>query len=137
MPAPRRILETSLYVEDMTRASQFYREVVGLALLSSSERITALDAGEGTVLLLFKRGATLQGLKFPGGHIPPHDGSGPLHFAFAVDEGDLDGWEEHLGRHGVVVESRVRWGRGGRSLYFRDPDGHSVELATPGVWDNW
>jgi len=24
--------------------------------------------------------------------------------------------------------------RGGHSIYFRDPDGHLLELATPGLW---
>jgi len=28
----------------------------------------------------------------------------------------------------------VKWSRGGESLYFRDPDDHLVELATPGIW---
>ena len=43
-------------------------------------------------------------------------------------------WEAALAAHGIPIESRVRWSRGGESIYFRDPDGHSVELATPGVW---
>jgi hypothetical protein len=32
------------------------------------------------------------------------------------------------------VESKVVWPLGGHSLYFRDPDNHVVELATPGIW---
>ena len=48
---------------------------------------------------------------------------------------DLDGWRGHLAENGVEIESEVTWDRGGVSLYFRDPDGHSVELATPGVWE--
>ena len=28
----------------------------------------------------------------------------------------------------------MNWERGGQSIYFRDPDGHLVELATPGIW---
>jgi hypothetical protein len=43
----------------------------------------------------------------------------------------------HLRRrqsHGVTVEKEVEWPRGGKSLYFRDPAGNSVELVTPGVW---
>ena len=35
---------------------------------------------------------------------------------------------------GVAIEGRNDWERGGRSIYFRDPDGHLLELATPGLW---
>jgi catechol 2,3-dioxygenase-like lactoylglutathione lyase family enzyme len=31
----------------------------------------------------------------------------------------------------------VQWEGGGTSLYFRDPDGRSVELATPGIWPTY
>jgi catechol 2,3-dioxygenase-like lactoylglutathione lyase family enzyme len=37
---------------------------------------------------------------------------------------------------GIAIESRITWARGGTSLYFRDPDGHSLEVATPGLWPN-
>jgi len=137
-PAPvRRVVETALYVDDMPRALAFWRDVMGLRPMGTSDRITSFDAGGGTVLLLFRRGATLGGVTFWGGHIPPHDGVGPLHVALAVDADAFDGWEARLAAHGVAVESRASWERGGRSLYFRDPDGHSVELVTPGAWDNY
>ena len=35
---------------------------------------------------------------------------------------------------GIEVESRMCWPAGGESVFFRDPDGHLVELVTPGVW---
>lgn len=38
---------------------------------------------------------------------------------------------------GVALESQVHCGDDrpqGDSLYFRDPDGHLVELITPGCW---
>ena len=72
----------------------------------------------------------------PGGFIPPHHGSGALHLCFAIPFGELAAWEEHLRREGIAVESRIRWARGGTSLYFRDPDGNSLEVATPGLWPN-
>nr|WP_197998803.1 hypothetical protein [Gimesia aquarii] len=34
----------------------------------------------------------------------------------------------------IGIESRVNWPRGGESIYFRNPDNHVVELATPGIW---
>ena len=136
-PAIRRVVETALYVDDMTRALAFYRDVLGLRVMSAGERLSTLDAGAGTVLLLFRRGATAQGLDFPGGRIPPHDGAGPVHFALGIEAADLDAWAAYLESRGVAIESRARWTRGGRSLYFRDPDQHSVELVTPGTWETY
>jgi catechol 2,3-dioxygenase-like lactoylglutathione lyase family enzyme len=124
------ILETSLYVDDMDRARRFYEQVFGLVTMLASERLCALDVNGRSVLLLFQRGMSLD----PGQFGAPHDGSGPLHFAFAVSSEDLPAWEERLRLHGVAVEQRTTWPRGGQSLYFRDPDGHLGELATPGVW---
>jgi len=135
-PAPtiQRVVETALYVDDMDRAVAFYRDVLGLRPLTSGERLCAMDAGGATVLLLFARGGTRDGLRWDGGYIPPHDGAGPLHMAFGIDAGELDAWLARLGAHGVAVESHNRWERGGSSIYFRDPDGHSLELVTPGTW---
>ncbi len=135
--APRvtRVVETALYVDDVERAVAFYRDVLGLRAMGEGPRLVPMDAGAGTLLLLFRRGATREGLEFPGGWIPPHDGAGPAHFALGIALEDVEAWEARLAAHGVQVESRVSWSRGGRSLYFRDPDGHSVELVTPGTWE--
>ena len=73
-------------------------------------------------------------MHLPGGTIPPHDGHGPLHVAFAVAAADLPAWEQRLAAHKVAIEGRTDWPRGGQSIYFRDPDGHLLELATPGLW---
>ena len=134
MPPIARILETALYVDDLDRAKAFYRNVIGLTLLVDGPRLVALDASAGTVLLLFRSGATREGVRFPEGFIPPHDGSGPMHMAFAISAEALPQWEAHLASHRVAIDGRMTWDGGGRSLYFRDPDGHSIELATPGTW---
>jgi catechol 2,3-dioxygenase-like lactoylglutathione lyase family enzyme len=133
-PRIERILETPLYVEDTERAARFYERVLGLQRMAHGERLIPMDAGGGSVLLLFQKGSTEAGSRFEGGWIPPHDGGGRSHFAFAVDSDSVDAWRARLESEDVEIESEVRWGRGGVSLYFRDPDGHSVELATPGVW---
>ena len=86
------------------------------------------------MLLLFQRGGTTRPVPLPFGVIPPHDGAGNLHFAFSIPERELPAWEARLAELRIAIESRVRWPRGATSLYFRDPDGHLVELATPGLW---
>jgi len=129
-----RVLETCLYVDDLDRAARFYEDVLGLAALTSDSRFRAYDVGGQSVLLLFRRGATLETVHMPGGTIPPHDGHGPLHAAFAVGADALAAWEARLADHGIAIEGRTTWRRGGVSIYFRDPDGHLLELATPGLW---
>ena len=69
--------------------------------------------------------------------IPPHDGHGTQHLCFAMPLAELDARDRHLAARGVPVESRVVQAHGGTSLYFRDPDGHSLEVATPGLWPNY
>jgi catechol 2,3-dioxygenase-like lactoylglutathione lyase family enzyme len=87
------------------------------------------------VLLLFQRGTSGQPISIPGGTIPPHDGRGTEHLGFQIATDNLHAWENWLARRQVAIESRVTWERGGTSLYFRDPDGHLLELLTPGVWE--
>jgi catechol 2,3-dioxygenase-like lactoylglutathione lyase family enzyme len=89
------------------------------------------------VLLLFLRGHSLQTVQLPGGTIPPHDGHGPVHIAFAIAADALAAWQEQLAAENVAIEGRTKWPRGGTSIYFRDPDGHLVELATPGLWPGY
>lgn len=134
-PRVQRVLETALYVDDLERSVRFYGDTLGLRVMGCSERMASIDAGASTVLLLFRRGASLAGVPTDGGRIPPHDGSGPLHLALAIGSSELEPWRARLVAGGVAIEGDVHWPRGGRSLYVRDPDGHSVELATPGVWE--
>ena len=136
MPRITRVLETALYVDDLMRAKEFYSRHLDLSQLFCDERMCAYAIGE-SVLLLFVRGEGAIAARTPGGTIPPHDGHGPLHVAFAIDENDLEAWERRLNYEGIELESRVDWPRGGKSIYFRDPDGHLLELATPGLWANY
>jgi catechol 2,3-dioxygenase-like lactoylglutathione lyase family enzyme len=134
LPKLSGVIETAVYVDDLDRARAFYQDVLGLAAMTADARFVAFDVGGHNVLLLFRRGSTLEPVHLPGGTIPPHDGSGPLHVAFAVAADELPAWEKRLGEHDVAIEGRTDWPRGGKSIYFRDPDQHLLELVTPGVW---
>jgi catechol 2,3-dioxygenase-like lactoylglutathione lyase family enzyme len=137
--APRisHILETSLYVAEPQRSCAFYQRVLGGEVFLRDERMVALGVPGGGVLLLFRQGASAQGAATPGGYIPGHDAGGHMHLAFGIPISELAAWETHLGACAVEVESRITWPRGGTSVYFRDPDGHLVELATPGLWPSY
>jgi catechol 2,3-dioxygenase-like lactoylglutathione lyase family enzyme len=134
MPEVTGVVETCLYVNDLERASRFYEDVCDFKKLIGDERFCALSVADHDVLLLFRKGATLEGVPTPGGMIPPHNGDGDLHVAFAVPAAAEEAWKQRLEERGVAVESTVDWPRGGRSTYFRDPDQHLVELITPGCW---
>jgi len=128
------VLETSIYVDDVARSAEFYRRVFGFEQMEGDHRFCALSVAGRGVFLIFKKGGSVQPVQLPGGVLPPHDGYGQQHYAFSVPEADLDAWEQKLVENGVAIESRVDWPRGGRSIYFRDPDGHVGELVTPGCW---
>jgi catechol 2,3-dioxygenase-like lactoylglutathione lyase family enzyme len=136
MPKLDHVLETALYFDDLDAAGRFYDEVLELKPIFTDARLRAYAIGN-TVLLLFKRGASRDTVELPGGAIPPHDGTGPVHIAFAVGKDELDPWEHKLAKHGVAIEARMRWPRGSVSIYFRDPGNHLLELATPGLWVNY
>ena len=124
------VLETALYAADLDAAADFYGRVLGLEIESQAHgRHVFLRCGDGMVLVFDPR-ATSRAT----GPVPAHGATGPAHVAFAVADGTLDAWAARLRDHGVEIESDVEWPRGGRSIYFRDPAGNSVELATPRIW---
>ena len=134
MPKLDGILETAIHSEDMARSRAFYEGMLGLEAIYNDDRLSAYAVAGRDVLLVFRKGAAMQTVNLQSGTIPGHGGDGALHVAFAISKDDLDRWEAHLAAHGVVIEGRNDWERGGRSIYFRDPDGHLLELATPGLW---
>ncbi len=129
-PAVNGILETSLYVESAARSAEFYRRVLGFEIidaggepLTDTTRLCAMRAGDRDVLLLFKKDGTQD-----------TNATGAIHIAFGIARSDLAVWERWLQSQGIEIESRRKWKYGGEALYFRDPDGHLLEVVTPGVW---
>ena len=127
-PKTEGILESSLYVDDVARSARFYEKIFGFRVINDfGERGCAMEAGPRQVLLLFAKNGSraIQS---------PHYGDGELHIAFAIRAEDLRAWEDLLPANGIVVEEKQTWELGGQSIYFRDPDRHLLEIATPGVW---
>ena len=130
-PQVNGILETSLYVEHPAQSVEFYRRVFGFEPIDTDEkegitdetRLCAMRAGDRSVLLLFKKGATAD-----------TNATGAIHVAFGISRCELPAWEAWLSQQGITIELRTTWKYGAEALYFRDPDGHLLEVVTPGVW---
>ena len=139
---PSAILESALYVDDLDAAEAFYGGVMGLERIVKVEgRHVFFRCGSG-VLLLFNPAATVQppapGARLP---VPPHGTSGAGHLCFSGTDDEIERWKAHLEDNGVAVEADFNWPSskpdeptGGRSIYFRDPAGNSLEIAEPRIW---
>lgn len=133
---PVAILESALYAGDLDAAEAFYGGKLGLALIArEGGRHAFFRCGPG-VLLVFNPAATAVPPD-PDARlaVPPHGARGPGHLAFRADPPGLDAWRARLAQAGVAIEAEVDWPRGGRSLYFRDPAGNSLEVAEARIWD--
>lgn len=130
MANPLEVLETCLYVDDLVAAEQFYGELLGLAFVSrQADRHVFFRCGPA-MLLLFDPSVSSDA----SSEIPSHGALGPGHVAFAISHTELEEWMTRLEQYGVAIERQVTWPNGGRSIYFRDPAGNSLELATRDLW---
>lgn len=121
--------EAALYVGDLDVAERFWRRL-GLPVIGRQPGRHVFFRVGRDMLLLFDAEATAD----PEG-VPAHGARGPGHVALDVPDTEaLDAWREYLAVVGVDVEHEQTWPSGGRSIYFRDPSGNSVELITRGSW---
>ena len=139
LPEPRRMRLTGLHhvtliSADLARTSAFYRDTLGLTLV----REAANDDDPGARHFWFGDGQGTPGTLITFLEYPAMDegrvGRGSTHHvAFGVESPDeLDAWRDWLRSRGVSCTDVLD--RGGlRSIYFRDPDGHILELATRAV----
>ena len=126
----RAVLETSLYVDDLEAAEKYYTEVLGMKTSQRVEGRHVFIRLEHSMLLLFRARET----EVKSGDVPVHGARGAGHVAFRMQHSEIDTWRERLISKGVAIETEVRWPNGGYSLYFRDPAGNSLELATADMW---
>ena len=115
----RGLYEVAIRVKDLAKSEVFYREILGLEVGVRDERRRwlFLRAGgqAGVVVLQEDRGM------WP-----------TQHFAFTVEDVDIEAAATALRQQGVGVEGPVyhEW-MPAKSVYFSDPDGHDLELCAP------
>ncbi len=129
MAPPPRIFESVLYADDLPTALAFYRDVLGLEVISSSELLVSFRCAGGVLLVFDPKQSSP-----PGRDVPSHGRSGAGHVAFAATDAEREEWKRRLIAANIRIEAEVDWEQGGRSLYFRDPAGNSLELGTPAIW---
>ena len=131
---PSGILETVLYAADLRAAEDFYVRILGFQLHSKVPgRHIFFRCGE-QMLLIFNPAETEKGPPPKAFPVPPHGAAGEGHVCFRAGAAEIDAWRAHLERAGVPIESDFVWPSGGRSIYFRDPAGNSLEFAEPKIW---
>jgi catechol 2,3-dioxygenase-like lactoylglutathione lyase family enzyme len=111
----------AIAVEDVERSRRFYAEVLGFERAHEEWDVPVVMAANGTGVAIFDR------------ELHPGEGDGPpdvriLHIAFRVDREGFESARGELGERGL--EPRFSDHGIAHSLYFRDPDGHQLELTT-------
>jgi catechol 2,3-dioxygenase-like lactoylglutathione lyase family enzyme len=106
-----------LHVSDVQRSKNFYTEVLGLTAYREDDGQVFLHAGQQGVALFRKKGAT-----------PLTAGNDLNHLALNVASGTYETLKAELEKRGVAVSGRPGEDR---CIYFRDPDGHRLQLMIP------
>jgi lactoylglutathione lyase len=110
------LYEIAIRVKDLARAESFYKDVLGL-------KEGVRDDARNWVFMWAGGNAAMVVLQEDKGEWPRQ------HFAFSVDESDLNRAAVMLKENGVAVSEPVyhEW-MNSVSVYFGDPDGHDLEL---------
>ena len=129
------VLETCLYATDLEAAEGFYARVLGLAVFSRDPgRHVFFRCGAGMLLVFNPARTSSTPGQVSGVAVPAHGARGPGHVAFRIPETGYEAWRARLLAAGLDLEAEITWPRGGRSLYVRDPEGNSVEVASGIIW---
>ncbi len=131
---PDGILETVLYADDLPAAKTFYRDMLGLELYSEEPGRHVFFRCGDLMLLIFDPGVTQTPSSSSSLPVPAHGALGPGHVCFRADAAGIAAWCDRLHGAGVDIEADFEWPQGGRSIYFRDPAGNSLEFAELRIW---
>ena len=121
-----KISDYCLIVEDVSKAAEFYKEVVGLPMRFRNENFADFDMGKGARLALWEHAHVSQVVGEDKIGVKGNRTMG----AFQVKSGvDVDDKYEELKSKGVNFISHPKdypWGA--RAVYFKDPDGYIWEI---------
>jgi catechol 2,3-dioxygenase-like lactoylglutathione lyase family enzyme len=104
-----------LHVNDVRRSKKFYTEILGMTAYREDDDQVFLHAGQQGVALFKKEGDA-----------PLTTGNDLNHLALNVATGTYETLKAELEKHGVAVSGRPGQAR---CIYFRDPDGHRLQLT--------
>lgn len=129
----RRVDHVVFRVRDLQRSARFYQQVLGcqVELYQQDLDLVHLRAGDALIDLIAITGK----LGRAGGAGPGTEGRNVEHLCLRIEPYDEAQLRAHLQQCGVPVEAVAQANFGaegyGPSLYFRDPDGNSIELKGP------
>jgi catechol 2,3-dioxygenase-like lactoylglutathione lyase family enzyme len=123
----RGLLELVLEVSDLSRSLEFYRDLLGLAVVvewPAPREAVWLDIGRNAVLGLWPPSSGGPGVGIAGAR-----GGSHVHFAIYASRGSIADMRARLQAANHAVEGPVAFDRGNQSLFVTDPDGNVVELG--------
>lgn len=128
-----RILETALDATNLDEMEVFYTRLLSREPYQKEQGRFVFYKLEEAMFLLFNPEATSR----DNHGIPTHGTHGPGHACFRIEENEIEAWKERLTELGISLESEHWWPNNTTSLYFRDPAGHSIELAPWRIWNRY
>ena len=115
----RGVYEVVVPVQDLARAESFYCDVLGLevGIRDEDRRWLFLRAGKTAGMVVLQENKA----EFP-----------KTHFAFTVNESDIDAAASTLKKQGITVKGPmlIEW-MPAKSIYFADPADPVLELCAP------
>lgn len=125
----KQITETCIYIKNIQKTKAFYYDLLELPIISiEKDRHIFFRAGSSVLLCFIPEKTKKEDI------LPPHFGEGHLHLAFEVKKGEYEKWKEKISSVQIPIIHEQIWDNHKKSFYFKDPDGHLLEVIEFGLW---